>query len=96
MLLECSKPKPGPPVVSISTTRETPNAFGSLQVGFNVGMWGRPGCETAADTVGGDDTAGGVDAACGFVDAGVGRSAIVPVTNSSFEPFAEITVAADS
>src|ERR1700730_1716953 len=25
--LKCSKPKPGPPVVSISTTRETPNAL---------------------------------------------------------------------
>src|SRR5216684_4027976 len=28
--LKCSKPKPGPPVVSISTTRETPNASGLL------------------------------------------------------------------
>src|ERR1700738_4022972 len=26
--LKCSKPKPGPPVVSISTTRETPSASG--------------------------------------------------------------------
>src|SRR5262249_10020839 len=26
--LKCSKPKPGPPVVSISTVRETPSAFG--------------------------------------------------------------------
>src|SRR6266852_1728972 len=29
-LLKCSKPKPGPPVVSISTTRATPSAFGRL------------------------------------------------------------------
>src|SRR5258708_27644671 len=28
--LKCSKPNPGPPVVSISTTRETPNASGLL------------------------------------------------------------------
>src|ERR1700752_4224091 len=28
--LKCSKPKPGPPVVSISTTRETPMASGLL------------------------------------------------------------------
>src|SRR4051812_41906722 len=28
MLLKCSKPKPGPPVVSISTTRATPSASG--------------------------------------------------------------------
>src|SRR5712671_3059883 len=32
-LLKCSKPKPGPPVVSISTTREIPKALGLLQVG---------------------------------------------------------------
>src|SRR3982074_2449842 len=31
-LLKCSKPKPGPPVVSISTTREIPKALGLLQV----------------------------------------------------------------
>src|SRR5712691_5250400 len=29
-LLKCSKPKPGPPVVSISTTRATPRVFGRL------------------------------------------------------------------
>jgi hypothetical protein len=33
--LKCSKPKPGPPVVSISTTRETPSALGLLH---EVGM----------------------------------------------------------
>src|SRR5262245_20674852 len=27
-VLKCSNPKPGPPVVSISTVRETPRAFG--------------------------------------------------------------------
>jgi hypothetical protein len=30
--LKCSKPKPGPPVVSISTTRETPSASGLAQL----------------------------------------------------------------
>src|SRR6516165_9474401 len=40
-LLKCSKPKPGPPVVSISTTRETPSAFGL------------PGHDDAADALGG-------------------------------------------
>src|SRR5262249_44889950 len=34
-LLKCSNPKPGPPVVSISTTREIPMALGLLQ---EVGM----------------------------------------------------------
>src|SRR5437763_2614065 len=32
--LKCSKPKPGPPDVSISTTRPTPSASGLLQTGF--------------------------------------------------------------
>src|SRR6185295_16464462 len=31
--LKCSKPKPGPPVVSISTVRPMPSAFGLLQGG---------------------------------------------------------------
>src|SRR6476469_7193043 len=31
--LKCSKPKPGPPVVSISTVRPIPSAFGLLQGG---------------------------------------------------------------
>src|SRR6476659_7937701 len=38
-LLKCSKPKPGPPVVSISTTRETPKALGLLhEVGMAAGI----------------------------------------------------------
>src|SRR5437868_5096730 len=32
--LKCSKPNPGPPVVSISTTRETPSASGLAQADF--------------------------------------------------------------
>src|SRR5207237_5314369 len=38
--LKCSKPNPGPPVVSISTTRETPNALGLLHelVGMAAGI----------------------------------------------------------
>ena len=35
MALKCSKPKPGPPVVSISTTRLTPIAFGLAQVDWH-------------------------------------------------------------
>src|SRR4051812_3715400 len=31
-LLRCSKPKPGPPVVSTSTTRDTPSASGLAQL----------------------------------------------------------------
>src|SRR4051794_5088544 len=32
--LKCSKPKPGPPVVSISTTRAMPSALGLAQAGL--------------------------------------------------------------
>src|SRR5437588_2196939 len=32
--LKCSKPNPGPPVVSISTTRAIPSAFGFVQGAF--------------------------------------------------------------
>jgi len=38
-LLKCSNPKPGPPVVSISTTREIPKALGLLhEVGMAAGV----------------------------------------------------------
>jgi hypothetical protein len=37
--LKCSNPKPGPPVVSISTTREIPKALGLLhEVGIAEGI----------------------------------------------------------
>src|SRR5258708_13470337 len=37
-LLKCSNPKPGPPVVSISTTRETSKALGLLhEVAAGIG-----------------------------------------------------------
>src|SRR5262249_60767351 len=40
-LLKCSKPKPGPPVVSISTTRATPKALELLhEVGMAAGIGG--------------------------------------------------------
>ena len=44
MLLKCSKPKPGPPVVSISTTRATPSASGLPgQTALAIGGWRRRG-----------------------------------------------------
>src|SRR5215475_1459684 len=55
--LKCSKPNPGPPVVSISTVRATPSAFGLLQ-------GARAGCTCAgalADAAG----TGCADCACG-------------------------------
>src|SRR5713226_8583309 len=38
--LKCSKPKPGPPVVSISTTRLTPSASGLAHAVFGCGGTG--------------------------------------------------------
>src|SRR5260370_2657797 len=50
-VLKCSKPKPGPPVVSISTTRDTPSALGL------------PGHDDAAGALGGAaDTCAGAAA----------------------------------
>src|ERR1700754_2908901 len=43
-VLKCSKPKPGPPVVSISTVRPTPSAFGLVQ----AARAGCGGCFAAA------------------------------------------------
>src|SRR5450432_2154666 len=52
--LKCSKPKPGPPVVSISTTRETPSASGWPGQLIGAGAGGGAGAATgAACTVGG-------------------------------------------
>src|SRR5262249_42828482 len=47
--LKCSNPKPGPPVVSISTTREMPKALGLLH---EVGMAEGIGAASAADVGG--------------------------------------------
>src|ERR1700685_4358828 len=58
--LKCSKPKPGPPVVSISTTRETPSASG----------W--PGQLTSAGAAGAD----GVDGARVGTGAGAAACAM--------------------
>src|SRR6185437_6296536 len=56
--LKCSKPKPGPPVVSISTVRPTPSAPGVL----HAALAGCGGC-AAADAAGA--AAGAGAAACG-------------------------------
>src|SRR6202012_4576273 len=74
--LKCSKPKPGPPVVSISTIRLMPSASGLLQ-----------GCfagETAGIAAGGADGAG-VGVSCGAVGAaaaGAGAGAVLARGNN--------------
>src|SRR5687767_4885726 len=59
-ILKCSKPKPGPPVVSISTTRDTPSAFGFLQEASRVrataGVGGTAAAVTDAGATGGGAT----------------------------------------
>src|ERR1700742_4703054 len=77
--LKCSKPKPGPPVVSISTVRLTPSAFGLVQAaragcgGFGAGAagyggagGGGGGCAAAAAGTGAAAAAGGAAAAAGL------------------------------
>src|SRR5215216_7404606 len=54
--LKCSKPKPGPPVVSISTVRPMPSALGLLQggrVSAGAGAGPAAACGEAAPLVGG-------------------------------------------
>src|SRR3954454_4336652 len=67
--LKCSKPKPGPPVVSISTGRPTPSALGLVQAGrggaataFGAGAAAGAACGAAAGAAGGEapPLAGGV------------------------------------
>src|SRR3954453_2419786 len=65
--LKCSKPKPGPPVVSISTVRPTPSAFGLLQAArAGCGGWaaaaagGGAAAAAAAGAAGAGPLAGGV------------------------------------
>src|SRR3954447_23249282 len=64
--LKCSKPKPGPPVVSICTTRETPSASGApLQATFGPG--------------GGAGGAGGVGGAGGALFAAAAGAGAAPL-----------------
>src|SRR5262249_23431551 len=49
-LLKCSKPKPGPPVVSISTTREIPKALGLLHEVSMAGGVGDAGATATGAT----------------------------------------------
>src|SRR5579883_3065535 len=58
--LKCSKPKPGPPVVSISTTRETPSASGCP--GQLVGT----GCGAGVGALGAKSKAGASACVCGI------------------------------
>src|ERR1700754_4266757 len=65
--LKCSKPKPGPPVVSISTVRPTPSAPGVLHTA-------RAGCGGCAEA-GAAAAAGAGAAACGAAAAAGGEAA---------------------
>src|SRR5712671_2936322 len=60
--LKCSKPNPGPPVVSISTVRPTPRAFGLLQAALAgcAGAGAGAGAALGAATGAGVPLAGGV------------------------------------
>src|SRR5882724_2194706 len=57
--LKCSKPNPGPPVVSISTVRPTPSAFGLVQAA--LAGWAAAGAAAGI----GAGAAAAAGAACG-------------------------------
>src|SRR6201995_750848 len=64
--LKCSKPKPGPPVVSICTTRETPSGSGVLlQATFGPGGGAGAACGAGAGGVAGAAGAAPFAAAAG-------------------------------
>src|ERR1700738_1271564 len=76
--LKCSKPKPGPPVVSISTARPMPSALGLAQAIFaGAGAAaGFAGAAAAAGFAGAAAAAGaGAGAACGAAAAPLGAGA---------------------
>src|SRR5689334_9437660 len=63
--LKCSKPKPGPPVVSISTVRATPSAFGLVQEArAGCGGWAAAAGAGAAAAAGGAAAAGLAGGVC--------------------------------
>src|SRR6195952_5862571 len=65
--LKCSKPKPGPPVVSICTTRETPSGSAApLQATLGPGGGAAAACGAGAGLGGGGGRwCGGGPLACG-------------------------------
>src|SRR5262245_19916807 len=62
--LKCSKPKHGPPVVSISTVRPTPSAFGLVQAA-------RAGCDGCAAAAGGGAAAAAAGGAAAALAGGI-------------------------
>src|SRR5471032_3168157 len=79
--LKCSKPNPGPPVVSISTVRAIPSASGLAQAAF-AGAGAAAGVGAAA-------AAGAGAAACGVVAAPLGAAVCdhaAPETHSETAP----------
>src|SRR4051812_22417983 len=66
--LKCSKPNPGPPVVSISTVRATPRAFGLLQAALAGCVGAGAGAGAAAGAAGGAAAGAAVPLAGGVCD----------------------------
>src|SRR4051794_3075125 len=76
--LKCSKPNPGPPVVSISTVRPTPSAFGLLQAAL-------AGCAAAgaAAAAGAGVARGAAGAAAAPLAAGVCDHAVLEANSET-------------
>src|SRR6476661_5493455 len=80
--LKCSKPKPGPPVVSICTTRETPSASGVLlQATFGPGGGAGAGGGAGVACAGGAPFAAAAGAGAAPLAAGVCAKAALAATN---------------
>ena len=70
IVLKCCEPKPGPPVVSISTTRETFMAFGLLQTMSGALSGAGAGAGAAMGAGAGAAAGAGCAAAAGVAPAG--------------------------
>src|SRR6478752_6123248 len=90
--LKCSKPKPGPPVVSISTVRPMPSALGLLQGGrVETGAGGGAGAGAAcggaaAPLAGGDCDHAALDANSETAPAKINPAAIRILFSPNWNP----------
>src|SRR5215469_10162899 len=85
--LKCSNPNPGPPVVSISTTREMPIALGLLQeVAMAEGSGGAAGAAGAAAGEAWANTPGDSVAAAGVAAGAVASLSMLVTTGPGARP----------
>ena len=92
--LKCSNPNCGPPVVSISTTRETPNAFGlpGQEEAADAGLAGWAAAAAGSGAVAGP--AGRAGAACAMTcGAPTPALSVAPAVDGAFESSIRVVTA---